>query len=286
MTGGGERVTDGCVSWSSAIWQTRTTLVRGRRGEILFDPTYFPAEIERIAGEAESGGGSRRRALVLTHSDWDHVAGFTRFAEWRCVAHAEVARKDPGERERIVAEIRSFDARWYVERPAEPVYPRVDVAIDDERELSLAGEPALLIPALGHTADGIATFLPGLRLLVAGDMLSALEFPFVYHSATAYRRTLLRVAEIVRELDIRLLVPGHGPVARDRAEIERRLRDDLDYLDRLDDAVSAGLGVGLRGAALAERLSDFRFRDSPLGPHQLEFHLANVAVIELETLAR
>jgi hydroxyacylglutathione hydrolase len=277
-----EVVTDGCVSWSSAIWQTRATLVRAPRGRILFDPTYFPAEIDTIAAEAESGDGER--VLLLTHSDWDHVVGFPRFSGWRCVASEAVKAKDAGDRERIVEEIRSFDARWYVERREEPAYPLVDLAIDGEREVELAGEAALLVPAVGHTDDGLATFFPRLRLLVAGDLLSALEFPFVYHSATAYRRTLRRVGELVRELDIEFLVPGHGPVARTRGEIERRLGDDADYLDRLTDAVSAAGREGLTGDDLAARLSEFPFRGALIGAGQIEFHRGNVAVVEREVL--
>ena len=280
-----ERVTDGCVSWSSAIWQTRATLVQAPRGRILFDPTYFPTEIDCIAAEAERGAGDGERILLLTHSDWDHVVGCAELAHWRCVAHAAVAAKDASARARIVEEIRSFDARWYVERRLEPVYPRVDVAIDGEREVELAGEPALLVPAIGHTDDGLATFFPRLRLLVAGDLLSALEFPFVYHSAAAYRRTLTRVGELVRELDIRHLVAGHGPVARDRAEIERRLRDDSDYLNRLTDAVGEAVRDGLRGDDIAARLATFPFRGSPIGPHQIDFHNGNIAVVEQELLA-
>jgi hydroxyacylglutathione hydrolase len=275
-----EAVTPGCVSWSSAIWQTRATLVHVPDGRILFDPTYFPAEIDTIAEEAESGDGER--VLLLTHSDWDHVVGFPRFSGWRWVASEAVQAKDAGTRDRIVEEIRSFDARWYVERREEPVYPRVDVAIAGEREVELAGETVLLVPAVGHTDDGLATFFPRLRLLVAGDLLSALEFPFVYHSATAYRRTLQRVGELVRELEIEFLVPGHGPVARTRGEIERRLRDDVDYLDRLTDAVSAAGREGLTGDELAARLSEFPFRGALIGAGQIEFHRGNVAVVERE----
>jgi hydroxyacylglutathione hydrolase len=280
-----EPVIDGCVSWSSAIWQTRATLVHAPRGRILFDPTYFPTEIDSIAAEAERGAGDGESILLLTHSDWDHVVGVAQLADWRCVAHAAVAAKDEAARARIVEEIDSFDARWYVERRLEPVYPRVDLAIDGEREVELAGEPALLVPAIGHTDDGIATFFPRLRLVVAGDLVSALEFPFVYHSAAAYRRTLTRVGELVRELDIQRLVPGHGPVARERAEIERRLRDDADYLDRLTDSVAAAARDGLRGDEITTRLASFPFRGSPIGPEQIDFHNGNIAVIERELLA-
>lgn len=280
--GSPETVTAGCIAWSSAIWQIRTTLIRTPFGSVLFDPAYFPAEIEAIAAVAENGSDGEERVLVVTHSDWDHVVGVPQFHQWRCVAQAGVATKSPAAQARILDEIESFDARYYVRRAAEPRYPRVDLAIADEQEVQLAGEPAIVIPALGHTDDGLAVFFPRHRLLVAGDLLSALEFPFIYHSSAAYRGTLVRLGELIRELEIRFLIPGHGPVASERIEIERRLRDDLEYLDRLRERVEAGLTEGRRGAALAERLRTFDFRGQPITSHLAEFHLANVAIVERE----
>lgn len=268
-----ERLPENVTAWSSGLWQTRSTLVRTAEGGVLFDPCYFPREIEEIAAAVDGIPGERERgALVFTHSDWDHVVGFPRFAGWRTVAHAAVAAKDDAARGKILGEIRDLDEKWYVQREHDYAYPRVDVAIPDEREGELAGEPVLFVPAIGHTDDGLATLFPRLRLAVVGDLLSALEFPFVYHSAVAYRASLVTIAERLREHGITHLVPGHGPAATSRAEIERRVADDLDYLDRLFDAVT-------RDPVAAESMA---FRGKPIAGAQLDFHRTNIAIARRE----
>lgn len=87
---------------------------------------------------------------------------------------------------------------------------------------------------------------------------------------------------MVRELDIRLLVPGHGPTARHESEIERRVADDLDYLGRLMDVVESQLRAGVTGRGLVESLSRLSFRGAPIRSAQIGFHDANVRLVAME----
>jgi len=122
--------------------------------------------------------------------------------------------------------------------------------------------------------------------MIAGDLLSALEFPFVYHSVEAYRRTLDRVAELIAEHAIDTVVPGHGPIASGRAEISRRLDDDRRYLDDLAAAVAATPSGGLEDdETLRSVTSRVAFRGMPIPAAQADFHRANVALAAREALA-
>ena len=71
------------------------------------------------------------------------------------------------------------------------------------------GEQTLeLHPADGHTADGMAVWIPWARVLVAGDYLSPVEIPMLSEggSVAAYLATLNRLEPLVEQADH--VVPG------------------------------------------------------------------------------
>jgi glyoxylase-like metal-dependent hydrolase (beta-lactamase superfamily II) len=90
-------------------------------------------------------------------------------------------------------------------------------------------------PADGHTADGMALWLPWASVLVAGDYLSPVEIPMISAggSVSAYLATLARLEPLVEQAD--WVVPGHGgPIDGTRALAI--LREDRAYLEALPDA--------------------------------------------------
>src|SRR4051812_49642856 len=171
--------------------------------------------------------------LLCTHGDWDHLLGRFAFPE-AALGCAETTgsrlRARPGEAQR---ELREFDDENYVERPrplslgqvqALPVPGRVEIG-DAELEL---------LPADGHTEDGMALWAPWARVLVCGDYLSPVEIPMLgeHGSRDAYLATLERLRPYVEEADY--VVPGHGtPVEGGRALAI--LREDVAYLEGLPD---------------------------------------------------
>ncbi|MNW54157.1 hypothetical protein D3C74_317480 [compost metagenome] len=80
--------------------------------------------------------------------------------------------------------------------------------------------------------------LPG--VVIAGDYLSDVEFPYIYESSTAYEATLDKVGQIIAQHPIPLLIPGHGEAAESLLEIECRRAAGLGYIRSLRAAVAAG----------------------------------------------
>ena len=100
-------------------------------------------------------------------------------------------------------------------------------------KLELGGDAELeLIPADGHTADGMAVWAPFAGVLVAGDYVSPVELPMISEggSRNAYVATLLRLAPYVEQAE--WVVPGHG-AAIDGARALAILREDIKYLESL-----------------------------------------------------
>jgi hypothetical protein len=84
-------------------------------------------------------------------------------------------------------------------------------------------------------------------------MLSDIEIPWLDGPPWVYRRTLKELHWVFEQEDVRFLVPGHGGVARGRADAYRRLLRDLDYLLLLEQRVAEARA---RGRSLAETQAD------------------------------
>jgi glyoxylase-like metal-dependent hydrolase (beta-lactamase superfamily II) len=94
----------------------------------------------------------------------------------------------------------------------------------------------------GHTPDGMAYRFRALDLLVVGDYLSTVEFPFASSTAD-YRSTLATLIDILRRDPPARVVPAHGP-EHTPATALAVAEADLTYLWRLHGVVSAALAHG------------------------------------------
>jgi glyoxylase-like metal-dependent hydrolase (beta-lactamase superfamily II) len=111
----------------------------------------------------------------------------------------------------------------------------------------LGAQELELHPTAGHTADGMAIWIPWAGVLIAGDYLSSIELPTLGHGGDveAYLATLERLEALVRLA--RHVVPGHGPVLDGRTALSV-LTEDRDHLLSLrDPSGNVELPSGRRG---------------------------------------
>ena len=212
----------------SAFWQTTCTIVRRGDETFVVDSPPLPEELGSLPGLLESVGWTCS-GLLATHGDWDHLLGRLAFPGAALGCAETTAARLTGEPGDAARELRAFDERHYLDRPhplqlgslqALPAPGRLDIGTG-ELELHAAG---------GHTAEGMAVWIPWARVLVCGDYLSTVEIPMLAPggSRSAYRATLERLRPLVEEADH--VVPGHGAVM-DGARAAAILREDLHYLD-------------------------------------------------------
>jgi glyoxylase-like metal-dependent hydrolase (beta-lactamase superfamily II) len=220
---------------TSAIWQTNAVALRSGGETVLIDSPYLPDELDALPGVL-GGAGFEPDGLLATHADFDHLLGRLAFPGMTLglgESSVERLRREPGQAQR---ELRDYDAKFYVSRPAPlalgqvqglPVPGRIDLGTgDDAIELELH-------PAEGHTSDGMAVLAQPLGLLAVGDYVSDVEIPWISDggSLADYRATLARLAPLLERAST--IVPGHGaPHTRDQAL--QLLDEDLDYLDALE----------------------------------------------------
>ncbi|MGB3799168.1 MAG: MBL fold metallo-hydrolase [Lewinella sp.] len=222
----------------SALFRTTTTLIIGSDHLLLVDPNWLPQEIEKIREQVDRYSEDRPCYLLFTHSDYDHIIGYGRFADFTVIASQ--AFVDQPKREDILQEIRDFDDQYYIKRKYPIQYPSVDVAVGEAvRFLQLGREEYAVYQAPGHNDDSIIVHNRSRGILIAGDYLSNVEFPYVYDSVEHYRNTLRIFEKLLVEEDIRLLIPGHGDPTENQAEMRKRLADARRYLDDLERSVRA-----------------------------------------------
>lgn len=246
--------------YESALFRTVSTLVEGEDFLLLVDPTWLPQEVEFLAEIVDALLGERKLYLLFTHSDYDHIIGYGRFPRATVIASAAFV-SNPNQAS-ILRQILDFDDSYYLTRNYPIVYPEVDVVIDgNPQEYTLPGETVRFYQAPGHNADGLVTFFPRRGLLIVGDYLSNVEFPYVYHGVAAYRDTLDQLESIITTEHVTLLVSGHGDATSDREEMRRRLTESREYLDKLERAVRSGARFDLpalfRRYAFPKVMSDF-----------------------------
>jgi glyoxylase-like metal-dependent hydrolase (beta-lactamase superfamily II) len=228
---------------TSRVWQTTCTIVR--RGDECFviDSPILPDELDILPALLEQSGFPFT-GLLATHADWDHLLGRLAFPQAALGAGETTAARLAAEPGAAARELRAFDDRWYVARPA-------PLSLGQVQALTVPGHCAIgdaeleLHPADGHTADGTAVWIGWAKTLVCGDYLSPVEIPWVSENGArdAYLATLRRLAPLVDQAEY--VVPGHGEVL-DPVRAAAILREDVAYLEALPDAE---LPIARRSAA-------------------------------------
>ncbi len=217
----------------------------------MIDSPVLPEELELLPSLIEQAAFPAPSGLLATHADWDHLLGPLAFprATLGC-AEGTVARlrAEPGAAQRA---LRDFDEQLYIDR-------RRPLSLGSIQPLAVPGRCGIggaeleLHLADGHTADGMAVWIPWARVLVAGDYLSAVELPALNagERIDTYLATLERLRPLVAVAEH--IVPGHGPVL-DGARALEILAEDAGYLSALRErGGEAELPAGRRTKAQRE----------------------------------
>ena len=264
--GGGVRVRQ------SRAWAMNSVLLLDPAHAVLVDPGVLPSELDDLAGAARVADVT----LVFTHSHWDHVLGRPWWPGATTVGQAGLAAALARDAAAILAEAVScaggLGEPW--ERGFEPFAPHV--ATSGETEVSCGPWRLVLRDAPGHCDEQVTVHLPDHGILVAGDMLSDLEIPWLDREPGVYRRTLEGLGSLVEAGAVETLVPGHGAIAAGPAAARARIRRDLRYLEALEEGVREARAAGLTLEQALARLAAIAPGDCGTDFPLAEVHRGNV----------
>ncbi|MED1800177.1 MBL fold metallo-hydrolase [Brevibacillus porteri] len=254
--------------FTSCLWQTTSAVVSTEQRLYLFDPAYFPHEIEAIADYVQSERNGRELILVLTHGDWDHVVGVGKFPDATVIAQKEILTA--GRIEKKLNKAKRFDGSYYVVRSYEVGMPTFAKLVEDAQDW----QEVYFLPVPGHTPDQMATLFREQKLLVVGDMLSNLEFPFIDDSS-AYLESLEKIEQLVLQGEVEEVIPGHGVPAKGREEILHRIERDRQYLLDARAVVFEAIANNVEEDVLREQFSQLTFDGVSIDEHLRSSHDQN-----------
>ncbi|QQE78347.1 MBL fold metallo-hydrolase [Alicyclobacillus sp. SO9] len=265
---------------TSYVQKLQSVIIVTQASITVIDPGFFPDEISEIQKyAAQFDGSGRKKYLILTHSDVDHIAGVHAFPDYSVL----VASTWNKENERRSIETLEFiDTSNYLDRPwSGPMPPIVaDRLLEDGEQFA----EFTFYHTKGHTSDGLILLHDGVAIV--GDYLSAVEFPFIFTSYRDYLGTLKKLRTVFAEHDIQLVIAQHGPAATTKEEIQRRIHMSEDYIHRLEDLVQGAISVGLEMEATVQKSRGFLYEDRsiPVGVQNLHDNNVQKMYKELQTV--
>ena len=257
--------------FQSALFQTNSTVVKTDDVVLVVDPAWLPDEVAQIREYVNSIKGNRSVFLIFTHSDYDHLIGYRAFTPDK-VFTTEALINNP-QKDSILAKMIEFDQQYYIRRSYPLEYPVADFMVYRDGVQYRHGNTRMafyLTP--GHTADSMIVVIWQLGLCIAGDYLSNIEFPFIYHSSVAYEQTLEKLPQIHDRNWFTRLVPGHGDPALTIADWLHRRTESLAYIYALRESIATDVPFDVDSL-----WSRYQFPTL-----QLKYHEDNVALMRRE----
>ncbi|MCW3010350.1 MAG: fold metallo-hydrolase [Solirubrobacterales bacterium] len=240
----------------SVKWQTTCTLVHHGDETFLIDSPLYAEELESLPTLLQQMGWGLS-GLLATHGDFDHVLGRLAFPDAALGVSETTAARLKAEMGDAARRLRDFDMDDYVQRQR-PLRLGDVQALPVPGKLDIGDSALELLPADGHTHDGMSIWIPWAKVLVPGDYLSPVELPWLQEqgSREGYLATLGRLKPYVEQAE--WVVSGHGgPI--DGARALAIMREDVAYLQALgegEEAAEKALPIARRDRRMLEIHAD------------------------------
>jgi glyoxylase-like metal-dependent hydrolase (beta-lactamase superfamily II) len=203
-------------------WTVNAGFVTGDQATLVIDCGANAAAASTIHGYASIARPANRLAVLNTERHFDHIGGngYFRNLGIDIYGHASIKRTE----DEFLAEISEFNGEianrvrrsrleskvfYHETRLANPNLP---VSADSVLDLGACEIQILLTP--GHTPSNISVYVPSDGVLYCGDCLVNGYLPNLDAGSAADWEIWLRSLDRVADLAPRIVVPGHGPVAK------------------------------------------------------------------------
>jgi glyoxylase-like metal-dependent hydrolase (beta-lactamase superfamily II) len=228
----GELVARGIVVVETSTADGKIGAVIGRDASLAVDAGIDATEGRRLADAIRDLGPTPDR-LAYTHAHVDHVYGGEPWIGGEVYAHREVA-------DHITRQLPAWAERYGRAEDdivASLAWPTVQ--FDDTLTLDVGGREIRLIPTPGHAPGAACVLVPDSGVLFGGDTVVTGIPPSFKDGDSGRLETTLRE---LANLDVEVLVPGHGPILKGRSDIREAMLWSADYLGRCREHVASRLG--------------------------------------------
>jgi len=217
-------------------------IILGDRAALAIDAGNYPDDGQAMVDLIRA---QMRRAdlLAFTHGHGDHILGSAAFRGGETFAHVLT----PSVAQRTLSKTAERTGVTLAQLETQVAWPTI--TFSGELFLDLGAKHVRLFPTPGHSPDSICAFVEEDRVLFGGDTVFS---EFVPAIGDGNGLTLESTLWLLVDMDVEVLVPGHGPVLYGAEEIRAWLVWLADYMVRVRAFVFDGLERGDTPAAVAE----------------------------------
>jgi glyoxylase-like metal-dependent hydrolase (beta-lactamase superfamily II) len=197
-------------------------------GVVVIDALGAPALARELMDRIRAITDHPVTHVIVTHYHADHIYGLQEFkrAGARIIAHRKALEY-----------LNSDTALSRLEASRAQLAPLIDSNtrlvpadewLDAAQELVVGGVRFVLQPVgPAHTPEDLVVFMPGERVLFAGDLVFRGRIPFVGQADSGQ---WIKSLDTLLAFDAQVVVPGHGPLSTTAAQDMALTRDYLAHL--------------------------------------------------------
>lgn len=212
---------------------SNNTMIITSEGIVLIDSPYKPTDAVKWQHEAEKRG----EIIYLINTDHhpDHTCG-NFFLGGEVIAHE-------GTRKRLIKNPPNIELLEYFDPPGIPLLSEEyswrlpTITIKDSMNLYLGDVTLEIFHLKGHTSNNIMVYIPKQKILISGDNVNNGGLPsFDEQSIIEQRKTF----EIIKDMDIEILIPGHGDVGTKKM-VDEYSRLNEEVINRVYQLIKKGI---------------------------------------------
>jgi glyoxylase-like metal-dependent hydrolase (beta-lactamase superfamily II) len=223
-------------------WTVNAGFVSGGETTLVIDTGANAAAASTIHGYAAIARPSNRLAVLNTERHFDHIGGNGYFRGLGIDIHGHVSIERT--EDEFHAEMAEFNAEisntarraQHEERvfyhATSLANPNAPIEEDSRLDLGHCEIDILLTP--GHTPSNISVYVPSDGVLYCGDCLVNGYVPNLDAGSKEDWLIWLNSLDRIAELDPRVIVPGHGPIAKG-SEVPRLIASVREVLEQAID---------------------------------------------------
>ncbi len=186
-------------------------IIIGKDGILVVDTLISAKQADRFIRDIRTISDKPIRYVINTHSHLDHCFGNSEFEKQGAVI---VAHRNSREDLRLNGDATMKRAKAYglTDDDLEGTTIALPkITFTDRMEIDLGGQIVTLIyPGPSHTDGSILIYLPGQKVLFAGDILFTNYHP---NLVSGDIEGWVKALDLVSTLDIAVIIPGHGPLS-------------------------------------------------------------------------
>jgi len=197
-------------------------------GVVVIDALGSPALAERLVAEIRKITPKPITHVIVTHYHADHIYGLQTFKALgaRIIAHRAAKEYLNSETARLRLEVSRQELAPWVNDDTRLV--EADEWIEGDKDLTVGGVRfQLKLVGPSHTPEDLVIYLPGEKVLFAGDLVFRSRIPYV---GKADSRHWITALDTLLAFDAGVIVPGHGPLSHEARKDMKLTRDYLAYL--------------------------------------------------------